>query len=422
MSNVIEASHQCIPMSGGIKSSRPECTVEQSIPGWREIVEPYKKDAAFWHGVWRSADRPAHGELRNIMIRTRNQYHYAIRRVKKMSNSLRARRLLEASENSSCELLKEMKKIKGSNKDFGDIPDSVGGVSGEDQVVEEFRKVYSALYNSADTSADMLNIKETLRGEITNDSIIDVDRLNGKALKEAASRMKPSKSDVSKSFTSDAILNSPDLFFDLIAMVFRSWIVHGTVTLSLLSCAFLPLFKGGLKDPAKTDSYRAIAGSSLLLKLFEYVIIILWGDKLGTDGLQFGFKAGTSTTECSWMVMEVASYYLRRGNPCIVTLLDCSKAFDMCKFSTLFEKLHKKGLPAIVIRAFIFIYEEQMAWVSWGNSRSAQFGILNGTRQGSVLSPCFFGIYIDELLVELRRSGVGCYIGGKFFGDGRIRR
>ena len=48
--------------------------------------------------------------------------------------------------------------------------------------------------------------------------------------------------------------------------------------------------------------------------------------------------------------------------------------------------------------------------------KSAQFGILNGTRQGSVLSPCFFGIYIDELLVELRRSGVGCYIGGKFFG------
>ena len=65
------------------------------------------------------------------------------------------------------------------------------------------------------------------------------------------------------------------------------------------------------------------------LKLFENVIIIIWGDKLGTDSLQFGFKAGTSTTECSWLVMEVASYYLRRGTPCMITLLDCSKAFDM---------------------------------------------------------------------------------------------
>ena len=151
------------------------------------------------------------------------------------------------------------------------------------------------------------------------------------------------------------------------ATVFRSWLVHCSVTLSLLSCAFLPLFKGGLKDPAMTDSYRAIAGSSLLLKLFDNVILLLWGDRLGTYSLQFGFKAGTSTTECSLLVMEVACY-LRRGTPCIITLMDCSKAFDMCQFSTLFRKLHAKGLTAVVI-----IYDEQTDWVSWGNARSEQF-------------------------------------------------
>ena len=88
----------------------------------------------------------------------------------------------------------------------------------------------------------------------------------------------------------------------------------------------------------------------------------------------------------------------------------------MCKFSTLFEKLHSKNLPAIVIRTLIFVYEEQTAWVSWGRARSEQFGIVNGTRQGSVLSLSFFGVYMDELLVQLRRSGVGCHIGGMFFG------
>ena len=86
--------------------------------------------------------------------------------------------------------------------------------------------------------------------------------------------MKPKTSDVSGSFTSDCILNAPDVFFVLIAKVFRSWLIHGTVTLSLLSCAFLPLFKGGLKDPVQTDSYRAIAGSSLLLKLFDNMILL----------------------------------------------------------------------------------------------------------------------------------------------------
>ena len=127
-----------------------------------------------------------------------------------MANSLRARKLLEASEIGSCNLLAEMKKIKGSKKDSGGLPDSVGGVFGEDQVVEEFRKVYSTLYKSNDTSEELLNLKEILRKEISNDSITDVDKIIGKVVKEAAARMKPQKSDVSGSFTSDAILNPPD--------------------------------------------------------------------------------------------------------------------------------------------------------------------------------------------------------------------
>ena len=82
----------------------------------------------------------------------------------------------------------------------------------------------------------------------------------------------------------------------------------------------------------------------------------------------------------------------------------------------MFEKLHKKNLPAIVLRSLIFIYEEQTAWVSWGSARSAQFRVVNGTRQGSVLSPALFSVYVDDLLLQLRKSKVGCYIGDMFFG------
>ena len=99
-----------------------------------------------------------------------------------------------------------------------------------------------------------------------------------------------------------------------------------------------------------------------------------------------------------------------------MTLLDCSKAFDMCKFSVLFQKLRIKKVPAIVIRTLIFVYEQQTAWVRWGGAKSSCFGITNGTRQGSVLSPAFFSVYIDDLLVALRQLGVGCHIGDKFFG------
>ena len=68
------------------------------------------------------------------------------------------------------------------------------------------------------------------------------------------------------------------------------------------------------------------------------------------------------------------------------------------------------------MRTLITVYEQQYAWVRWGKARSERFPIVNGTRQGSVLSPALFAIYMDEILVNLRNLGVGCYVGGVFMG------
>ena len=98
------------------------------------------------------------------------------------------------------------------------------------------------------------------------DAITEVNKITGAKVKEATCKMKPGKSDVSDGYSSDALLHGPDILFDCLSMTICSFLIHGTVTTCLLVCAFLPLLKS-LKDPAKTDSYRAIAGSSLILKL-----------------------------------------------------------------------------------------------------------------------------------------------------------
>ena len=41
----------------------------------------------------------------------------------------------------------------------------------------------------------------------------------------------------------------------------------------------------------------------------------------------------------------------------------------------------------------------------WETNKSSEFGIMNGTRQGSVLSP--FTVYIQELLDTLQGSAPG---------------
>ncbi len=37
-------------------------------------------------------------------------------------------------------------------------------------------------------------------------------------------------------------------------------------------------------------------------------------------------------------------------------------------------------------------------------------------KQGGVISPILFCVYMDDLLTELANSGYGCYMGGVFAG------
>ena len=113
---------------------------------------------------------------------------------------------------------------------------------------------------------------------------------------------------------------------------------------------------------------------------------------------------------------EVTTYFMRRGTAVTACLLDCSKAFDKCRFDKLFQKLINKGLPAVIVRVLIFVYQEQEGWVKLGGRKSSTFRLTNGTRQGSVLSPILFSAYLDDLLKELRSLQLGCHIGGVWFG------
>ena len=94
-------------------------------------VEPFREDVLFWHCVWVSARRPNTSDLHQMMAQSRNQYHYAVRRLKLKSNDVRAKKLFETSINGDMNLLKEMKAIKNGKKGGEDLPDSVAGADGE---------------------------------------------------------------------------------------------------------------------------------------------------------------------------------------------------------------------------------------------------------------------------------------------------
>jgi hypothetical protein len=226
--------------------------------------------------------------------------------------------------------------------------------------------------------------------------------------------MKPGRQDVSQAYSSDVFRHGPDLLHNHLAAIFRSFLVHGTVPLAILVCSFMPLLKPR-KNPAKFDSWRAVAGASQLLKLFEYVILDVWHDCLGSDTMQFGYKEGTGSDQCSWLLLTTAEYFLQRGSPTLCCLLDVSKGFDRVKFSTLFSTLLTK-VPAIVVRVLIYTYTEQSGFVRLAGRTSSSFRLSNGTRQGAAASPALWAIYVDGLLAELRRRGLGCHVAGVWMG------
>ena len=41
----------------------------------------------------------------------------------------------------------------------------------------------------------------------------------------------------------------------------------------------------------------------------------------------------------------------------------------------------------------------------------------NGVKQGGVLSPILFNLYIDRLLIRLQKSGVGCHMNNIYMGE-----
>ena len=118
----------CHPSGGGPNKSgiTPGC-----VPGWLEEVQPFREDANFWHSTWLSAGKPNRGDLHVAMARSRNLYHYAIRRAKRNADLLKAKKLFEASVVSDMQLVEEMKKVRSGGGGADELPDNVAGAEGE---------------------------------------------------------------------------------------------------------------------------------------------------------------------------------------------------------------------------------------------------------------------------------------------------
>ena len=96
--------------------------------------------------------------------------------------------------------------------------------------------------------------------------------------------------------------------------------------------------------------------------------------------------------------------------------LDCTKAFDRVSLVLLFTKLRERKMNPLVLRCLIYTYCNQKVCINWNGAKSTLFSATNGVKQGGVLSPRLFNVYLNELLSKLRENGLGCHMNGQFVG------
>lgn len=73
-------------------------------------------------------------------------------------------------------------------------------------------------------------------------------------------------------------------------------------------------------------------------------------------------------------------------------------------------------MPTVILCLVIYIYVNQSCFIRWNSVVSNSFRVRNGVRQGAILSPSLFSVYLDTLLRQLRKLGIGCHIGSSFLG------
>ena len=324
-------------------------------------------------------------------------------------------------ENETQNFWQSVRKAKGN---VSSRPNTVDDTQGANEIGNVFAGKYKELYNSVPYSADDMS---KLRGEL-NELISDQCCLNEQAskhyhqvsmvdVKNAVVHLKSGKHDGMSELFSDHILNSTERFHCYTSLLFSAMLRHGYPPGGFLTSTIVPIIKNKRKSKNDSDNYRAIALSSCLGKLFDWVILLNNQDALSTSEMQFGFKAEHSTTMCTFVMNETIHYYNDGGSNVHAVFLDASKAFDKVHYVKLFRLLLSKGMCPTVARLLLNLYTSQGIRVKWDSHVTDLFSTMNGVKQGGVLSPILFTVYMDVLLSRLRASGLGCYVGHTFMGS-----
>jgi hypothetical protein len=174
-----------------------------------------------------------------------------------------------------------------------------------------------------------------------------------------------------------------------------------------------PIFKGGPKEWTHNPlKYRGITLLSVLGKVYVSVLterVTKWAESSGILAEeQAGFRKDRSTIDQLFILSEIIKN--RRPAKTYACFLDIQKAYDRVWRDGLWEKLHEYGIKGKMWRVLRSVYESVESSVIVNDHRTRFFKVDVGLRQGCLMSPILFALYINGLAEEIRKVDIGARI------------
>ena len=402
---LIESAKSCIPQI-------PKAALKHY---WSVALDELKHDSRMAYDVWITAGKPRSGQIFDLKKNAHYKYKLGVRDAITAYEGRFTDDLLEYY------LHKDMNKFWLTwRKISNSVSPVVSHVEGETDDVVIANK-FADFFNISDSEFD-LNNKTTADAVDATGSIDDVYEFHEHNFtvedidNAIRNNLKTGKAAGSDNIVAEHIIYAHPAIVSHLTKLFNLIILHGYVPNKFSHCIIVPLIKDRSDDVCKLSNYRGISLSPVISKLFEACLSNRYNKFLTSHNLQYGFKKGASCASAVFVMQQTVEYFTKRGSNIYLSALDASKAFDRVNHNILFQKLVARNVPRCLIDIIKNWYSKLNASVRWNGILSQNFTITCGVRQGGVLSPLLFNLYVNDLTLCLELNNLGCAVNGVYLG------
>ena len=194
-------------------------------------------------------------------------------------------------------------------------------------------------------------------------------------------------------------------------LITQAWI-EGSIPQAWKNASIITIYKKG--DRTDCGNYRGISLLSIAGKILARILLNRLSLHIMPEVVpetQCGFRSNRSTVDMIFCLRQLQEKCIEQDQPLYIVFVDFTKAFDTVGRTGLWQLLKKYGCPEKFTTMIESLHKGMMANVSAGGETSETFDVTNGVKQGCVLAPTLFSIFLSAMLEEaFRDTDEGVYI------------